>query len=114
MKFASTALAALAVALAAAGLRAGPHAGHQPAAPTAGRRVSDDRRRRRAVRRRGREGPVRLSRSSASQVNWVNPTYITDDTDALAARSNAECTEKAVDYALEAAKYAALPGLDPT
>ncbi|MEO7654690.1 MAG: M2 family metallopeptidase, partial [Sphingomicrobium sp.] len=48
----------------------------------------------------------------SSQVNWVNATYITEDTDALAAKINAVGTEKSVKYALEAAKYASLPGLD--
>ncbi len=48
----------------------------------------------------------------SSQVNWVNATYITEDTDALAAKINAVGTEKTVKYALEAAKYASLPGLD--
>ena len=47
----------------------------------------------------------------ASQVNWVNATYITEDTDAMAARINAVGTEKSVKYALEAAKYAQVPGL---
>ena len=47
----------------------------------------------------------------ASQVNWVNATYITDDTDAMAARINAVGTEKAVKYALEAAKYRDVAGL---
>ena len=47
----------------------------------------------------------------ASQVNWVNSTYITEDTDALAAKINAVGTEKSVKYALEAAKYARAPGL---
>ncbi|MFZ5726789.1 MAG: M2 family metallopeptidase [Pseudomonadota bacterium] len=47
----------------------------------------------------------------ASQVNWVNATYITEDTDAMAARINAVGTEKAVKYALEAAKYSDVPGL---
>ncbi|AMG75819.1 M2 family metallopeptidase [Sphingopyxis granuli] len=47
----------------------------------------------------------------ASQVNWVNSTYITDDTDAMAARINAVGTEKAVKYALEAAKYRDVAGL---
>jgi peptidyl-dipeptidase A len=47
----------------------------------------------------------------ASQVNWVNATYITEDTDAMAARINAVGTEKSVEYALEAAKYAQVPGL---
>ena len=48
----------------------------------------------------------------ASQVNWVNNTYITDDTDAMAARINAVGTEKSVKYALLSARYAAVPGLD--
>lgn len=49
----------------------------------------------------------------ASRVYWVNSTYITDDTDALAAQAGAEGTEKSVKYALEAAKYAQVQGLDP-
>ena len=47
----------------------------------------------------------------ASQVNWVNANFITDDTDAMAARINAIGTEKSVKYALEAAKFAQLEGL---
>ena len=47
----------------------------------------------------------------ASQVNWVNNTYITEDTDAMAARINAVGTEKSVKYALLSARYAAVPGL---
>ncbi len=47
----------------------------------------------------------------ASQVNWVNYNFITEDTDAMAARINAIGTEKAVQYALEAAKYRDVPGL---
>jgi peptidyl-dipeptidase A len=43
---------------------------------------------------------------------WVNATYITDDTDALAAYFGTIGTEKGVKYATEAAKYAAVPGLD--
>jgi len=46
-----------------------------------------------------------------AQVNWVNATYITEDTDAMAARINAVGTEKSVKYALEAAKYAGVAGL---
>ncbi|HTN15260.1 MAG TPA: M2 family metallopeptidase [Sphingomonadaceae bacterium] len=49
----------------------------------------------------------------AGRTQWVNATYITVDTDALAARIGAIGTEKSVRYALEAAKYRALPGLDP-
>ena len=37
----------------------------------------------------------------ASQVNWVNNTFITEDTDAMAARINAVGTEKSVAYALD-------------
>ena len=48
-----------------------------------------------------------------ARINWVNYTYITDDTDALAAQSNAAITEKQVAYAVAAAKYASVPGLDP-
>src|SRR5690606_16368412 len=47
----------------------------------------------------------------ASQVNWVNYNFITEDTDAMAARINAIGTKKAVKYALEAAKYRDVPGL---
>ncbi len=46
-----------------------------------------------------------------ARVAWVNSTHITDDTDALAARYGEIGTEKSVKYALEAAKYQALPGL---
>ncbi len=49
----------------------------------------------------------------ASRVNWVNANFVTVDTDALTAAINAVGTEKSVRYALEAAKYAAVPGLDP-
>ncbi len=49
----------------------------------------------------------------AGQVQWVNETYITEDTDAMASRIGAIGTEKAVKYALEAAKFRTIPGLDP-
>ena len=48
-----------------------------------------------------------------ARVSWVNSTYITDDTDALAAKYGAEATEMSVRYANEAAKYAQVQGLDP-
>ncbi len=41
----------------------------------------------------------------ASKTYWINATYITVDTDALAAQVGAEGTEKSVQYALEAAEY---------
>lgn len=48
-----------------------------------------------------------------SHAAWVNATYINEDTDALNAYFGTIGTEKAVKYATEAAKYAAVPGLDP-
>ncbi len=49
----------------------------------------------------------------AARIQWVNATYITDDTDALAARYGTIGTEKTVQYALQAARYAQVQGLDP-
>ena len=49
---------------------------------------------------------------NAARVYWVNSTYLTEDTDALAAKVGAEGTEKSVQYALEAARYAEVTGLD--
>jgi peptidyl-dipeptidase A len=49
--------------------------------------------------------------NEAQQVNWVNYTYLTPDTDAMAARINSVGTEKQVAYAVEAAKYAQVAGL---
>jgi peptidyl-dipeptidase A len=46
-----------------------------------------------------------------ARVSWVNATYITDDTDALAAKYGEIGTEKSVKYALEAAKYQNVAGL---
>jgi peptidyl-dipeptidase A len=45
------------------------------------------------------------------RVAWVNSTYLTDDTDALAARYGEIGTEKSVKYALEAAKFQKAAGL---
>ncbi|WP_430445899.1 M2 family metallopeptidase [Sphingorhabdus contaminans] len=45
------------------------------------------------------------------RVAWVNSTYITDDTDALAAKYGEIGTEKSVQYALDAAKYQNVSGL---
>jgi len=46
-----------------------------------------------------------------ARVAWINSTYITDDTDALAAKYGEIGTEKAVQYALDAAKYQNVVGL---
>lgn len=47
------------------------------------------------------------------RVAWVNSTYITDDTDWLAAKVGAEGTELAVRYAKEAARFDKVAGLSP-
>ncbi|MET0361833.1 MAG: M2 family metallopeptidase [Sphingobium sp.] len=49
----------------------------------------------------------------ASRVQWVNATYITEDTDALAAQIGAKGTEMSVRLALDAAKYQGVKGLSP-
>jgi peptidyl-dipeptidase A len=48
----------------------------------------------------------------SGRAQWVNSTYINDDTDALAAYFGTIGTEKGVKYASEAARYARVPGLD--
>ncbi len=47
-----------------------------------------------------------------AHVQWINATYITHDTDLIAARYGAQLTEKQVAYANEAARYARVAGLD--
>ena len=47
------------------------------------------------------------------RVLWINSTYITHDSDMLAAKYGAESTEKQVAYANKAAEYARVAGLDP-
>ena len=59
------------------------------------------------------EEDLAVSSVENARVNWVNYTYITADTDALAAASNGAMTEKQVAYAVEAAKFADVAGLDP-
>lgn len=46
-----------------------------------------------------------------NRAQWVNATYITDDTDALAAHFGTIGTEMGVRYATEAARYQNVPGL---
>lgn len=48
---------------------------------------------------------------ASQQIQWVNATYITDDTDALTARDGAALTEFTVKLALDAAKLQQTPGL---
>ena len=47
----------------------------------------------------------------SSRAQWVNATYITPDTDALAAQFGTIGTEMGVRFANEAARYANVPGL---
>ena len=47
----------------------------------------------------------------AGRAYWVNNTYITDDTDRLAAYFGTIATEKGVEYASKAAQYARVEGL---
>ena len=46
-----------------------------------------------------------------AQAQWINNTYITDDTDAVAARVGAQGTEMSVRLAKQAARFDGLPGL---
>src|SRR5438093_9544794 len=46
-----------------------------------------------------------------NQAQWVNATFVSDDTDALATYFGAIGTEMSVRYAYEAAKYQAVQGL---
>ena len=48
----------------------------------------------------------------AARVYWINSTYITDDTDALAAKVGAEGTTMSVQAALDAARFNDVEGLD--
>lgn len=47
----------------------------------------------------------------AARIFWINSTYITDDTDALAAKYGAEGTTMSVDAAVASAKYQNVDGL---
>lgn len=49
----------------------------------------------------------------AARIFWINSTYITDDTDALAAKYGAEGTTMAVDAAVASAQYQNVEGLTP-
>ena len=48
-----------------------------------------------------------------ARAQWVNATYITQDTDALAAHFGTIGTEMGVRFATEAARYQNVPGLSP-
>lgn len=48
----------------------------------------------------------------AARIYWINANFITDDTDALAAKVGAEGTTMSVEAAIEAAKFNDVKGLD--
>lgn len=99
MKFASIALAALAAGLSFAALPA--HAEEYPlTAEGAAQFVA-------AAEKDLFDFSIDTARAS-----WVNATYINEDTDALAAKANGLMTEKQVQYAVDAAKFAKVGGLD--
>lgn len=102
MKFASTALAALAASLsfAAVPVAAQEAPAYPMTAEGAAKFVADA------------EKDLYGFSIDNARINWVNYTNITEDTDALAAKSNGELTEKQVKYAVEAAKFAKVGGLD--
>ncbi len=50
----------------------------------------------------------------AGQTYWINSTYITEDTDALAAKVGADWTAMSVQAAIDSAKYQDVTGLDAT
>ncbi|GFM29723.1 M2 family metallopeptidase [Novosphingobium sp. PY1] len=100
MKFASTALAALAVSLAVPAVAKDAAADYPMTPEGAAKFVASA------------EKDLFDASVDNARINWVNYTYITEDTDALVAQSNAAITEKQVDYAVEAAKYARVQGLD--
>src|SRR6476660_3849557 len=49
----------------------------------------------------------------SSHAQWLNATYINEDSDAVNAYFGTIGTEKGVKYATEAAQFAKVPGLDP-
>jgi len=49
----------------------------------------------------------------AARTYWINSTYISEDTDALAAKAGAEGTTKSVNAAIDAAQFNGVPGIDP-
>ncbi|WP_404481734.1 M2 family metallopeptidase [Novosphingobium sp. BL-52-GroH] len=104
MKFASTALAALAAGLSFSAVPAlaqeTPQAAYPMTAEGAAKFVA------------AAEKDLFDFSLDNNRTNWVNYTNITEDTDALAAKSNGDLTEKQVKYAVEAAKFARVGGLD--
>ncbi|WP_375397889.1 M2 family metallopeptidase [uncultured Sphingomonas sp.] len=61
------------------------------------------------------EAEIELAAASieSNRVGWINETYITDDTDAMAAQVGARVTLLQVKFATDAAKYQQVSGLSP-
>lgn len=102
-----TAASTLAVALSLAAVPAFAQAASTSAAPAAATLTAADAD---ALVARAEKEMADFS-VDAARIAWVNATYITDDTDALAAKSGAIGTEMGVRYALEAAKFDGVKGL---
>ena len=99
MRLVSTAALAAALFVMPAAAQTGANTGARPTATEADAYVA-------AVEKEAADLSV-----PAQQTAWVNATYITDDTDALAAKSGAELTEKAVQWAKGAARFNGVSGV---
>ena len=99
MRLVSTAALAAALFVMPAAAQTGANTGVRPTAAEADAYVA-------AVEKEAADLSV-----PAQQTAWVNATYITDDTDALAAKSGAELTEKAVQWAKGAARFNGVSGV---
>ncbi|OWK33013.1 M2 family metallopeptidase [Sphingomonas mucosissima] len=102
MKFQLVSLAALAAALVVQPASAQQQAAASEAAPTAAQADAFV---------AAAEKELAASSVELAQISWVNATYITDDTDALAAKAGGRFTERQVQMAIEAAKFRNVPGL---
>lgn len=60
---------------------------------------------------KGAEAQLAAESVRVNRIQWVNSTYLTEDTDALAAEAGARQTELGVRLAIEAAKFEKVPGL---
>ncbi|MHA6722639.1 M2 family metallopeptidase [Sphingomonas sp. RS2018] len=100
---ASLAVLACALHAAAASAQSAPTitAGAKPAAAEADRFVAEV------------ETYMAVRSVDSARIQWVNATYITDDTDALVAKVSAALNTDQVRFALEAAKFQKAPSLSP-
>ncbi len=105
MKLATTALSALAIALATAPVPA--FADDHTAAETEELTAEDAKKWVAMV-----EADLNAFSKTFSHVSWLNATNINHDSNTLASQYGAEFTLKTVNYANEAAKYARIEGLD--